>query len=191
MLIGYARVSTYDQSADLQIEALKAAGCEKVFTETASGARTDRPELQKAIEYLREGQDQLVVWKLDRLARSLLQLIETVNELHERKIGFRSLTENIDTSSSGGRLIFHIFSSIAEFERDLIRERTLAGLESARKKGRRGGRPKALDAAGVIQAQALLEKGDLTAKEIAARLGVSVPTLYRYVPASTLKEDDS
>ncbi len=181
MLIGYARVSTQDQTADLQIDALRAAGCEKIFIETASGSKADRPELLKALEYMRGGQDSLVVWKLDRLARSLLQLIETVNDLQNRDIGFRSLTENIDTSSSGGRLIFHIFSSIAEFERDLIRERTKAGLEAARKRGKHGGRPKAMDSAAIVQAKALFAQGDMTAKQVAKRLNVSVATLYRYL----------
>lgn len=181
MLVGYARVSTQDQTADLQIDALRAAGCEKIFIETASGSKADRPELLKALEYMRGGQDSLVVWKLDRLARSLLQLIETVNDLQNRDIGFRSLTENIDTSSSGGRLIFHIFSSIAEFERDLIRERTKAGLEAARKRGKHGGRPKAMDSAAIVQAKALFAQGDMTAKQVAKRLNVSVATLYRYL----------
>lgn len=189
MFIGYARVSTLDQSTDMQIEALKAAGCSKLFTETASGAQTDRPELKKALEYLREGEDTLVVWKLDRLARSVAQLVATVNDLHSRKIGFLSLTEKIDTSSPGGRLIFHVFSSIAEFERDLIRERTLAGLESARNQGRRGGRPKAMDRASIVQAEALFKQGELSSKAIADRMGVSVATLYRYVPAASLKKE--
>lgn len=183
MLIGYARVSTIDQSSDLQVEALKAAGCECIFTETASGATKDRPELQKALAYLREG-DQLVVWKLDRLARSLLQLVSTVENLRERKIEFLSLTDNIDTTSPGGRLQFHIFSAIAEFERDLIRERTKAGLHSARNKGRLGGRPRALDASALLQVKALMRQGNIPIKDIASRFGVSVATLYRYVPAS-------
>lgn len=191
MLVGYARVSTLDQSTDMQIEALNAAGCSKIFTETASGAQTDRPELKKALEYLREGEDTLVVWKLDRLARSVAQLVATVNDLHSRKIGFLSLTEKIDTSSPGGRLIFHVFSSIAEFERDLIRERTLAGLESAKKQGRRGGRPKAMDRALIVQAEALFKQGEMSSKAIAARMGVSVATLYRYVPAANLKKEAS
>lgn len=191
MFVGYARVSTLDQSTDMQIEALNAAGCSKIFTETASGAQTDRPELKKALVYLREGEDTLVVWKLDRLARSVAQLVATVNDLHSRKIGFLSLTEKIDTSSPGGRLIFHVFSSIAEFERDLIRERTLAGLESAKKQGRRGGRPKAMDSASIVQAEALFKQGEMSSKAIAARMGVSVATLYRYVPAANLKKEAS
>lgn len=188
MLIGYARVSTVDQSPEMQINALRAAGCEKIFTETASGGKVERPELQKAKSFLRDG-DQLVVWKLDRLARSITQLIETVKELESRNIEFRSLTENIDTSSPGGRLVFHIFSAMAEFERDLIRERTLAGLANARKKGRRGGRPKAMDRASVVQAEALFQQGELSSKAIAERMGVSVATLYRYVPAGIVKKE--
>lgn len=190
MLIGYARVSTIDQSPEMQIDALRAAGCEKIFTETASGSSLDRPELKKAQSFLRDG-DQLVVWKLDRLARSITQLIETVKELESRNIEFRSLTENIDTSSPGGRLTFHIFSAMAEFERDLIRERTLAGLDNARKKGRRGGRPKAMDRAAIVQAEALFQQGDFSSKAIAERMGVSVATLYRYVPAGIPKKRKS
>lgn len=124
------------------------------------------------------------MWKLDRLAQSVAQLVATVNDFHSRKIGFLSLTEKIDTSSPGGRLIFHVFSSIAEFERNLIRGRTLAGLESAKKQGRRGARPKAMDRASIVQAAALFKQGEMSPKAIAARMGVSVPTLYRYVPAS-------
>lgn len=140
--------------------------------------------MKKALEYLREGEETLVVWKLDRLAQSVAQLVATVNDLHSRKIGFLSLTEKIDTSSPGGRLIFHVFSSIAEFERNLIRGRTLAGLESAKIQGRRGARPKAMDRASIVQAAALFKQGEMSPKAIAARMGVSVPTLYRYVPAS-------
>jgi len=180
MLIGYARVSTSEQSADMQVQALQAAGCERVFIETASGARADRPELEKALAFLRHS-DQLVVWRLDRLARSLKQLIETVEMLDGRGIGFRSLTEAIDTTSAGGRLVFQIFGALAEFERALIRERTNAGLEAARRKGRKGGRPSALDATGLFQARALLADGKLTAKEVAKRLGVSVSTLYKHL----------
>src|SRR5690606_14463326 len=131
MLIGYARVSTQDQNPELQHDALTQAGCEKIFTEKVSGAKRERPELQAALQYMRPG-DMLVVWKLDRLARSLKQLIETVEELEQHQIGFRSLTEAIDTTSPGGRLIFHIFAALAEFERSMIRERTTAGLAAAR-----------------------------------------------------------
>jgi DNA invertase Pin-like site-specific DNA recombinase len=136
MLIGYARVSTIEQTLDLQQDALRQAGCEHVFTDHISGAKSEPPGLTQTLEFVRSG-DILVVWKLDRLGRSLKQLIEIVTELQKRNVGFRSLTENIDTTSPGGKLIFHIFGSLAEFERDLIRERTLAGLAAARARGRR------------------------------------------------------
>src|SRR5437588_9160914 len=142
MLIGYARVSTQDQTLHLQKDELEKAGCSHIFTDTLSGAKTERPGLYKALHYLREG-DSLVVWKLDRLGRSLKHLIETITTLNNRKIGFKSLTENIDTTTSGGKLIFHIFGALAEFERDIIRERTKAGLAAARARGRLGGRPMA------------------------------------------------
>src|SRR5919201_955449 len=143
MNIGYARVSTQDQTLDLQKDALTKAGCERLFSDTASGASTERKGLEQALGQLREG-DTLVVWRLDRLGRSLPHLIETVTALEQRGIGFRSLTESIDTTTSGGKLIFHIFGALAEFERNLIRERTLAGLAAARARGRSGGRPKVL-----------------------------------------------
>ena len=130
MLVGYARVSTREQNHALQLDALRAAGCERVYTEKASGAQRDRPELEAALDFAREG-DTLVVWKLDRLARSIRQLIETVEDLERRKIGLRSLTEAIDTTTAGGRLVFHVFAALAEFERSVIRERTAAGLEAA------------------------------------------------------------
>ena len=142
MYVGYARVSTQDQTLDLQKDALKKIGCTKIFTDTASGAQAERKGLEEALEFLREG-DTLVVWRLDRLGRSLKHLIETITNLNKRKIGFQSLTESIDTTTSNGRLIFNIFASLAEFERDLIRERTKAGLAAARARGRVGGRPKA------------------------------------------------
>jgi DNA invertase Pin-like site-specific DNA recombinase len=183
MLIGYARVSTQDQNADLQLKALKAAGCKKVFVEKASGALRERPELKAALDYARKG-DTLVVWKLDRLARSLKQLIETVEDLEERKIGFRSLTESIDTTTSGGRLVFHIFAALAEFERSIIRERTLAGLAAARARGARPGRKPALDAKDIAAAKALLAKPEITVTEVARRLGVSPSTLYKHIPAA-------
>jgi DNA invertase Pin-like site-specific DNA recombinase len=143
MLVGYARVSTQDQNPALQLDALQAVGCERFYVEKASGAQRDRPELKAALDSVRAG-DTLVVWKLDRLARSLKQLIETVETLASRDIGFRSLTESIDTNTAGGKLVFHIFGSFAEFERSIIRERTRAGLDAARARGRRGGRPSAL-----------------------------------------------
>src|ERR671938_690727 len=138
MLIGYARVSTQDQTLNLQLDRLKAAGCEKIFTDHISGTKAERPGLTDALSHLRPG-DTLVVWRLDRLGRSLPHLIETVNGLQERGIGFKSLTESIDTTTSGGKLIFHIFGALAEFEREIIRERTKAGLQSARARGKAGG----------------------------------------------------
>jgi len=183
MLVGYARVSTQDQKPELQLDALNGAGCEKVFEEKASGAQRERPQLQAALEYVRAG-DVLVVWKLDRLARSLKQLIETVEMLEERGIGFRSITENIDTTTSGGRLIFHIFGALAEFERSIIRERTKAGLKAARDRGRVGGRPKALSEADLSVARALLSDDTITTREVAKRLGVSLSTLYKHIPAA-------
>lgn len=183
MLIGYARVSTQEQDTSLQRVALLKAGCDRLFEEKASGAQRDRPELAAAISFLRPG-DTLVVWKLDRMARSLKQLIETVEGLEAQGIGFRSLTESIDTTSPGGKLIFHIFGALAEFERGLIRERTMAGLAAARAKGRRAGRPRRLDAGGVATAQAMLSSTEFTVAEVAKRLGVSPATLYRHIPAA-------
>lgn len=183
MLIGYARVSTQDQKPELQLDALKAAGCEKVFVERASGAQRDRPELKAALDYMRSG-DTLVVWKLDRLARSVKQLIETVEGLEDQQIGFRSLTEAIDTTTPGGKLVFHIFGALAEFERAIIRERTRAGLEAARARGRKGGRPAKLRAQDLKAARALLADRSITVAEVAARLGVSPATLYRHLPAA-------
>ena len=181
MLVGYARVSTQDQNPELQLDALKKSGCEKVYIEKASGAQRDRPELKAAIDYMRQG-DTLVVWKLDRLARSIKQLIETVEDLEQREIGFCSLTETIDTTTSGGRLVFHIFAGLAEFERSIIRERTRAGLESARARGRLGGRPRALQDNDITAAKAMLRDPDITVEQVAERLGVAPSTLYRHLP---------
>ena len=183
MFVGYARVSTQDQNPELQIDALNQSGCERIFKEKASGAKRDRPELNAALDFVREG-DTIVVWKLDRLARSLKQLIETVEELESRGIGLKSLTESIDTGTSGGRLVFHIFGALAEFERSIIRERTVAGLQAARARGRVGGRPKALTEDDVAAARAMLKQPDITVKDIAERLNVSVATFYRYFPAA-------
>ncbi|SHF71569.1 DNA binding domain-containing protein, excisionase family [Kaistia soli DSM 19436] len=183
MKVGYARVSTTDQSLGLQEQALQRDGVERVFVETASGAQRDRPQLGKALEFLRKG-DVLVVWKLDRLGRSLRQLIDTVEALGERGIEFRSITENIDTSTPGGRLIFHVFGALAEWERSLIRERTMAGLKAAKEAGKVGGRPRALSDGDLAAAKALLADPSITVKEVAERLGVSQPTLYRYLPAA-------
>lgn len=180
MLVGYARVSTQDQNLDLQITALKEAGCQKIFTEKASGAQRDRPELMAAMNYIRPGEDVLVVWKLDRLARSLKQLIETVEKFEMQKIGLLSLTESINTTTSGGRLIFHIFASLAEFERSIIRERTMAGLKVAKENGRTGGRPPALKEKDLAVAKTLLQDPSITVEEVANRMQIASSTLYRY-----------
>ena len=188
MLVGYARVSTADQTLDLQLDHLRAAGCEQVYTDIISGAKTARPGLDDALRYLRLG-DQLVVWKLDRLGRSLPHLIATVQALDERGIGFRSLTESIDTTTPGGRLIFHIFGSLAQFERDLIRERTNAGLTAARARGRVGGRPQKLSAAKKQMAQTLYESGQ-SIQAICTMLGISRPTLYRHITRPSALAND-
>jgi DNA invertase Pin-like site-specific DNA recombinase len=180
MLIGYARVSTDDQSLALQRDALAAAGCERVFEDRASGARAERPGLRRALDHLRAG-DTLVVWRLDRLGRSLKDLIARADQLRERGVGLRSLTEAIDTSSSGGELVFHMFGALAQFERALIRERTRAGLEAARARGRLGGRRKALDARQRAHAVDLYRSKKHTVKEICQIVGVSRQTLYAYV----------
>ena len=181
MLVGYARISTTDQNLDLQRDALKAAGCERTFTDTASGAKTERPGLTQLLKESRQG-DTLVVWKLDRLGRSLPHLVETVREMEAQGIGFKSLQENIDTTTSGGKLIFHIFASLAEFERDLIRERTNAGLSAARARGRRGGRPRGvMDTNKQKAALALKNDTSRSVSEICEILGVSRNTYYKYV----------
>jgi DNA invertase Pin-like site-specific DNA recombinase len=180
MQIGYARVSTLEQNVGPQIDQLEEASCERIFRDKASGAKTERPGLQEALDFLREG-DMLVVWRLDRLGRSLKHLLETVGMLEERGIGFRSLQESIDTTTSGGRLIFHIFGALAEFERNLIRERTMAGLRAARARGRVGGRPRKLDAKKTELAYQLYDEKKYGVKEICQMLGVSKPTLYAYL----------
>ena len=177
MKIGYARVSTQEQATDLQLDALKAVGCERIFSEKASGSKIDRPELAKALEFARSG-DTIVVWKLDRLARSMRQLIETMEMLKERGIALESLTEKIDTASAQGKLVFGIFASLAEFERSLIQERVNAGLQAARLRGRKGGRP-TVGAAKLEHAETLIRGGESLSK--AAKLaGISVATLKRY-----------
>jgi DNA invertase Pin-like site-specific DNA recombinase len=181
MLVGYARVSTQEQDLALQLDALQTAGCSRVFEEKASGAQRERPALKAALAYMRQG-DTLVVWKLDRLARSLKQLIETVEEFATRDVGLRSLTEAIDTTTAGGKLVFHIFAALAEFERGVIRERTLAGLQAARARGRKGGRPPALKAKDLAAAKAMLKDPEITVLEVARRLGVAASTLYRHLP---------
>lgn len=178
MLIGYSRISTNEQNLDLQNDELQRAGCERLFSDIASGAKTERQGLKEAIGYAREG-DVLVVWKLDRLGRSLRHLIETVQTLQEKGIGFRSLRENIDTTSAGGKLIFHVFGALAEFERELIRERTNAGLASARARGRKGGRPKALSETEIDMAITLHKEGKASIELICKKLNISKSTLYR------------
>jgi DNA invertase Pin-like site-specific DNA recombinase len=180
MLIGYARVSTHEQTLALQQDALQKAGCNKIFTDTASGAKTERKGLDEAIAYVRKG-DTLVVWRLDRLGRSLKHLIETISQLDSQNIGFKSLTENIDTTSSGGKLIFHIFGALAEFEREIIRERTQAGLHAGRARGRTGGRPKALTDRKLSIAQSLYKDPKTSIPEICRTLKISKPTFYRYI----------
>jgi len=181
MSIGYARVSTEEQTLALQLDALHSASCTRVFEDTASGSRTDRRGLNQALDQVREG-DVLVVWRLDRLGRSLTQLISIVSGLNERGIGFRSLNEQIDTTTSSGKLIFHIFGALAEFERNLIRERTRAGLAAARARGRFGGRRPIAGSDGRVQLAAKLY-ADKTNKlvDICKTLGISRATLYRYV----------
>ena len=180
MLIGYARVSKHEQNLDLQLDELKKAGCDKIFTDKVSGVKTARPGLDEALAYLRSG-DSLVVWRLDRLGRSLKHLIETITDLSNRNIGFLSTTENIDTTTSGGKLIFHIFGALAEFERNLIKERTQAGLEAARARGKRGGRPKSLNTKKAAIALELYKNRKSTTVEICKSLGISRATLYRYL----------
>lgn len=182
-LLGYARVSTLDQDTSFQEDALREAGCVRVFTDVASGAHDHRPELARLFEQLRHG-DTLVVWRLDRLGRSLPHLIATVQDLKDRAVGFRSLQESIDTTTSGGRLIFHVFGALAEFERELVRERTHAGLAAARASGRTGGRPPTLTEEHVALARQMKSDGyQVTA--IARALGVSRATIYRNLNTST------
>jgi DNA invertase Pin-like site-specific DNA recombinase len=181
MLVGYARVSTDLQTTDGQIDALNAAGCERVFKESMSGTRADRPQLAAALEFAREG-DVLVVTRLDRLARSMRQLLTTVDTLAACGIGLRSLHESIDTTTATGRLVLHIFAALGQFEVELLRERTRTALAASRARGRIGGRPPALDAIKVTAAKAMLASGTMTASEIARQIGCSASTLYRHVP---------
>ena len=180
MLIGYARVSTHDQNLDLQKDALLKADCEKIYVDKKTGSHINRDGLEKAIEMLRAG-DTLVVWRLDRLARSLKHLIELINHFDERKIGFKSLTESISTTTSSGKLIFHIFGALAEFERSVIADRTLAGLAAARARGRLGGRPPTLSDKQQTLAVKLYKEGKHSIKEICQMMNISKPTLYSYV----------
>jgi DNA invertase Pin-like site-specific DNA recombinase len=177
-LLGYARVSTTDQQPHLQVDALERAGCYRVFAETASGTRTDRPVLAQVLDQLRPG-DTLVVWRLDRLGRSLRHLVDTVTGLAERGVGFRSLQEAIDTTTPGGKLVFHVFAALAEFERDLVRERTSAGLAAAR--ARQGGRPPVLTGQKLRVARELYASGRYSVAAIAKTLGVSRASVYRHL----------
>lgn len=177
MLIGYARVSTGDQNLNLQKDALTKAGCKEVFEDTVSGTKSERTGLDKLLKYMRPG-DTVVVWKLDRLGRSLKHLIELVQLFHDRGIGFKSLQENIDTTTASGKLFLHIFGALAEFERELIKERTLAGLKAAAERGRKGGRPRAMDEKKIEQARAL-HRSQIPISEICQTLGISKGTLYR------------
>ena len=182
MLIGYARVSTQDQNLDLQIDALIKAGCKKVLDDKVSGSRAERPGLAKALEMLREG-DTLVVWKLDRLGRSVKNLVNLVGELHKQGVQFKSLTDAIDTGTPSGRFFFHVVASLAEMERELTIERTRAGLEVARQLGRKGGRKRQMTDSKIASAKKLLTSG-VPPRDVARNLGVSIPTLYRWIPAS-------
>jgi DNA invertase Pin-like site-specific DNA recombinase len=179
-LLGYARISTGEQHPDLQIDALKAAGCYRVFVDTASGTVAARPALDQLLDQLRPG-DTLVVWKLDRLGRSLRHLVDTIAALADRGVGFRSLQEQVDTTTPGGKLVFHIFAALAEFERDLIRERTSAGLAAARARGRTGGRPAVMTAPKVRLAREMYASRQYTVAAIASTLGVSRASIYRHL----------
>ena len=176
MIVGYARVSTQDQNAGLQVDALEKSGCEQIFQEKVTGKLRERPELSQCLRTLRAG-DTLVVWKLDRLARSLKDLVEIVQDLNDREISFKSLTEAIDTTSSGGRLVFHIFGALAEFEHSLIRERTIAGLQAAKARGRKGGRKPSMSDSDIRKAAAMVSDPNITKKEVAERFRVSRTTL--------------
>jgi DNA invertase Pin-like site-specific DNA recombinase len=182
VLIGYARVSTEDQSLDLQLDALRQAGCERVFTDKASAAKTHRPGLSEAQSHLRAG-DLLVVWKLDRLGRSVKGLVNLVGELDQQGVQFRSLTDGIDTTTPHGRFFFHMMASLAQMERELTAERTKAGLDAARRRGRMVGRKRRMTPSKIESAKQLLG-GGMSPREVAHNLGVSIPTLYRWMPAS-------
>lgn len=177
MIVGYARVSTLDQNERLQTDALTKAGCERVFADHASGAKAHRPELDRLLDVIREG-DTLIVWKLDRLGRSVQNLVDLMNLLQSRGVGFRSLTENMDTTTPGGVLVFNVFAAMAQFERDLIRERTNAGLRAARARGRKGGRPSKLTEKQSARIRELYQSRALTVQEIADQYQVSRNTIY-------------
>ena len=183
MKIGYARVSTKEQNLALQLDALEKEGCKKIFQEKISGAKADRPELKKLIDQLREG-DVIITWKLDRLGRSLRDLVNLMNDIQDKGAGLKSLNDSIDTTTPHGKLTFHLFASLAEFERDIIRERTRAGLEAARARGRKGGRPKGLSKAAqdkAMIAETLYVNGNKSITEICKHLGIARSTLYKYL----------
>lgn len=184
MIFGYARVSTSEQDTALQMDALAMVGCEKLYHESGSGASRERPELTKCLDSLRAG-DTLVVWRLDRLGRSLKDLVEIITELENRGIGFKSLTESIDTTSAGGKLVFHIFAALSEFERSLIQERTKAGLAAARARGRKGGRPQKLNPKQVKIAKTMLRDPSITKTEVAKHFGVTRATLNSTLSKTT------
>jgi len=186
MLIGYSRVSTSEQNLDSQMDALNEAGCKKIYADKMSGAKADRPELRKAIDDIRPG-DILVVKKLDRLGRSIKNLIELINELHNKEAGFKSLSENIDTTTSGGKLIFHIFGALAEFERDLIHDRTMAGLKAARARGRQGGRPRKITDKLIQQMKTLYDANKTPVSEICKSFGISRSAFYERVLKKSAK----
>lgn len=189
MLIGYARVSTMDQNPALQMDALREAGCEKIYTEKASGSHRDRPQLKAALEYLREG-DTLVVWKLSRLARSLTQVIKTSAKLEEHGIGLKVLTQNIDTTTPEGRLFFHMNAAFDQFQREIIVENTRAGLKAAAKRGRRGGRPKAMNEQTIKHAEAMLKDTENYPfiGDVIDQLKIGRTAFYRYFPTDRIKQ---
>jgi len=190
MFIGYCRVSTSDQNLSLQKDELKKFGCSKIYEDIASGAKSARVGLEAAIDFAREG-DTLVIWKLDRLGRSLRDLIEIVNRLEKSGVSFVCITQNIDTRTPGGKLFFHIFGALAEYERELIRERTKAGLTAARARGRKGGRKPAMNEEQIEQARAMMDNPKLKIKSIIKTLGVSKATLYKYVPMGKSKNENN
>jgi len=183
MLVGYARVSTQDQNLELQLATLKKAGCKKLYQDQISGTKNSRPGLQLALEVLRKG-DTLVVWKLDRLGRTVKGLIDLVNQLHQKEIHFKSITDNFDTSTPSGRFFFHVMASLAQMERELVAERTRAGLAAAKAQGRIGGRKRKMTKSKIESAKKLLRSGTLP-RDVAQNLGISIPTLYRWIPAAS------
>lgn len=188
MLIGYMRVSTGEQTLDLQRDGLERAGCERVYDDVCSGRVTERPGLAKALDIARDG-DTLVVWKLDRIGRSLTHVVGLVSDLQKRGVGLKVLTGDVDTTTTTGRLVFGIFATLAEFERDLIHERTMAGLAAARARGRAGGRPRVMTKQKLKAAMAMMADRDNVARDVAAQLGVSLSTLYAYVDAKGMPRE--